>query len=160
MKVSSVREDELFKIFSLEQSMEGESAASLETLQVRQQMFGAGFLAARKDDRIIGYLESCLWNVEIPEFQPYPGYFANRHCAHGKTLYIIFMGVDCDFRRQGVASTLLQAVAMAAYNSGAERVHAVTFAHLLPLYIKMGFKEVQAMPHFLPNLSDLILVEL
>jgi len=158
MDISPVRADELAEIFFLERAIEPLSGASLETLQARQRMFGAGFLAARKKGRIIGYIETCLWDLTVPEFAPQTDFFTSRHSSYGQILYIIFMGVEQNFRRHGAGSALLAAAIDLAHECGAREVQAVTHHHLLPLYSKMGFTMVQKMPNFLPNSTDFYLM--
>ncbi len=158
MDISPVRADELAEIFFLERAIEGQVGASLETLQARQRMFGTGFLAARKKGRIIGYIETCLWNLTIPGFEPRSDFFVSRHSSYGKILYIIFMGVEQNFRRHGAGSALLAAVIDVAHECGVKEVQAVTHHHLLSLYTKRGFTKVQKMPNFLPHSADFYLM--
>ena len=161
MEILPVRDDELMEIFSLEQSIEGESGASIAALRARRQMFEGGFLVAREAGRIVGYIESCLWNRVSPKFDPHADFFAGQHCADGKILYIIFVGVAHNYRRQGIANTLIRAIMPVARKYGAQRVQAVTRVNLLPLYTNLGFTVLREMPSFLPgNADDLRLMEL
>jgi ribosomal protein S18 acetylase RimI-like enzyme len=159
MDISPVSTDDLNEIFFLEQSIEAESAASLETLRTRRQMFGDGFLAARINGRIMGYVETCLWDLSIPQFDQRSDFFTSRHSPHGKILYVIFLGVAQNSRRQGVASSLLDAVIKVANQYGVKVVQAVTRQYLLPLYLQNGFTIIRDMPNFLPDAADFHLME-
>lgn len=154
MEVLPVREEDLPEIFSLEQRIEGGAGAGIDVLQARRQAFPDGFLAAWETGCLVGYLESCLWNRENPQFDPHPDFFAAQHRADGKILYIIFIGVAPDYRRLGTASTLIKSIIPVARKYGAERIQAVTRPHLLRLYTKLGFVALREIPFFLPGLVD------
>ncbi|NOX25725.1 MAG: GNAT family N-acetyltransferase [Deltaproteobacteria bacterium] len=159
MRISPAGADDLAKIFFLEQAIEGNSAASLETLRNRRQMFGPGFLAAREDDHIVGYVESCLWDLSVPEFDSRADFFACHHRSGGKVLYIIFLGVEQNSRRQGVGSTLLGSVMAVARKHGVHKIQVVSRQHLISLYSGQGFTTVQKIPGFLPGADDFYLLE-
>lgn len=149
MDFYAATEKDISSIAFLENAMEGADAASAATLLARLRMFPEGFLVAREEGRIIGYIESCLWNKDIPEFQAHPGFFAEQHRTDARTLYIIFIGVRQEFRRKGVGTQLIDALLEEVHPFHPQRVHAVSRDPLLPFYESMGFTPQAALPGFL-----------
>lgn len=147
--ISPLRPDEIGAVAALERDIEGEMAAGPATLAARREMFPEGFLAARDGTgEIIGYLETCLWDLERPEYGSGPEFFRQRHHAAGAVLYIIFVGVEAAHRRRGVGSELLAAaISLAAGRA----VHAVCRDEHLEFYRRAGFIRRSALPGFLPH---------
>lgn len=150
--------DDLAAIAVIEQQIEHESPADLTVLEARLTMFKEGFLTAWHDGRLIGYAESCLWNEDRPKFCSEKEFFAKKHTAQGKTLYIIFIGVCPQYQRRGIGTRLIQSLQQVAKAGGQKRVHAVTWYRLENLYIKQGFVAVSKIPAFLPE-GDFTLLE-
>ncbi len=160
LEISPASYEDVAEIYRLEAEIEGDDGADFATLTARWQMFGAGFLTARQDGRLAGYIESCLWDRQLPYFEAQPDYFSSQHRLGAKTLYIIFIGVAADCRRRGVASSLLAAVSRVGRYYGARRLQAVSRDHIMPLYEAAGFLPVTAMPDFLPEPAvDFMLME-
>lgn len=155
--VSGVTPADFTDIVDIEKRIEGENAASLDLINSRFSMFADGFLVARIDERIVGYIESCIWDEEIPVFNSGKDFFSSRHKLNGNILYIIFLGVVPEYWRQGVASKLIRGVKGLSRKIGVKKVHAVTWDHLTGLYVKQGFKPIRKMPNFLPNGSFTLL---
>ncbi|HFQ80538.1 MAG TPA: GNAT family N-acetyltransferase [Desulfobacterales bacterium] len=151
---------DLEEIYQLESEIEGPDGADLVSLMARWRMFGAGFLTARQGGQLLGYIETCLWDCQLPHFEARPDFFTSRHRLGAANLYIIFLGVAADYRRQGVASSLLAAVSRVGWRYGARRLQAVSRSHIVPLYEAAGFLPVAAMPGFLPEPgTDFMLME-
>ncbi|MFW8601517.1 GNAT family N-acetyltransferase [Desulfobacterota bacterium M19] len=160
LEIGPASYNDIVEIYRLESEIEGEGGADFATLTARWRMFGAGFLTARQDGRLAGYIESCLWDCQLPSFEARPDFFASRHRPGAETLYIIFIGVAADCRRQGVANSLLAAVSLVGRYHGACRLQAVCRDHIMPLYEAAGFLPVTGLPDFLPEPAvDFMLME-
>ena len=94
-------------IVELEKKIELGNPATAEMLYSRLKMFEEGFLVALAKNQVVGYVETVIWKekkfytfLEICQFSD--------HCdLNGDTLYIIFIGVDINYRRIGIASRLI-----------------------------------------------------
>ncbi len=151
LEIGPASYEDIVEIYRLESEIEGADGADFVTLTSRWRMFGAGFLTARQDGRLVGYIESCLWDCQLPSFEARPDFFTSRHRLGAETLYIIFIGVAADCRRRGVASSLLTAVNGVGRYYGARRLQAVSRDYIMPLYEAAGFLPLTAMPDFLPE---------
>lgn len=149
MIIEPAANSDIFEISLLEMAIEGRGAAGIETLRVRQVMFPDGFLVARKDGRIIGYLQSCIWDRQVPEFQPRADFFPSQHRLDGAILYLIFVGVSEHQRRHGVGSRLVECLTPLADKYGARKIHAVCRDYLVPFYAGLGFFQSRELPGFL-----------
>lgn len=150
MQILPVKAEKLGQIAFLENAIEGVDAASLKTLSSRLHMFPEGFRAACEGDKIVGYIESCLWNVDPPKFEPQVDFFFQHHNSQGRILYIIFVGVTQEYRRKGIGSMLIKSLLNIAEEFGAHKIHAVCREDLRPFYDSMGFVARQRLPGFLP----------
>ncbi len=160
LEIGPASYEDIAEIYRLENEIEGNYGADFATITARWRMFRAGFLTARQDGRLAGYIESCLWDRRLPYFEARPDFFASRHRLGAETLYIIFIGVAADCRRLGVASSLLAAISRVGRYYGARRLQAVSRDHIMPLYEAAGFLPVTAMPDFLPEPAvDFMLME-
>ncbi len=151
LEIGPASYEDIAEIYRLENEIEGDDGADLVTLTARWRMFGAGFLTARQDGCLVGYIESCLWDRRLPSFEAQPDCFSSQHRIGAETLYIIFIGVAADCRRRGVASSLLAAISWVGRCYGARRLQAVSRDHVMPLYEAADFLPVTAMPDFLPE---------
>src|SRR3989344_6008598 len=108
MIIKNATKADLDQIVLLEKRIEGEHAASPQTLNERLKMFSEGFYVAEEGDKVIGYLQSCRWNKEeINSFDEIKN-FPQQHIADGRFLYGIFMGVDPEYRRKGIGRELVR----------------------------------------------------
>lgn len=148
MKIRAVQPEDLPAIVALERRLEGESAAELQTLRVRQRMFPAGFLAAWKEENLLGYIETCQWGKQIPEFDADPEFFRRFHQERAAILYVIFIGVQPWAQRQGVGRRLLAAAQGLAVSQAAQRVHAVARRGMARFYLGAGFQLRRPLPEF------------
>jgi len=142
---------DLAQVAALELRVEPDCPASLQIIRGRFAMFPQGFLVARGPGGVLGYAESCIWNEENPVFGPEADFFRGRHDLRGRILYIIFLGVSPDCRRQGVGSMLIQGLVELAGTRGLERVQAATWDYLAPLYEAQGFVQIGGLDGFLPG---------
>jgi len=102
--------DDISYIHRIEQFIESHYPANRQTLINRLEMFPDGFLIAKYDHQLIGYIESCIWNEE--SFSTYQDIcqFSNFHNSNGMILFVIFIGVDKQYQKMGVGSLLLDAL--------------------------------------------------
>ncbi len=160
LEIGPASYEDIEDIYLLESEIEGADGADFVSLTSRWRMFGAGFLTARHGGRLVGYIESCLWDRQLPYFETRPDFFASQHRLGAEKLYIIFLGVAVGCRRQGVASSLLAAISWVGRRHRACRLQAVSRGHIIPLYEAAGFLPVVAMPGFLPEpATDFMLME-
>jgi|SRR3989344_428918 len=149
MYVRNAIDLDLENIQDIEQIVEGDDAASFEVLRSRLEMFPEGFLVAEQDQKIIGYVESCLWNKRdfktFDEIRDFP----KDHAPDGKDLYVIFLAVHPRFRRKGVGSKLIKTLQDYAVVEEKERVILVAGGGFLPdFYKSLGFKKIRELPNF------------
>lgn len=151
---------DISQIHFLESAIEGPDAASPQTLLSRLAMFNDGFLVAKRDARVIGYIETCLWNLDTPEFKADPDFFASQHTKEGAILYVIFVGVEERQRRHGVGSLLVSEVfKKVGRDFPVSRMQAVSRDLFVPFYKNLGFSAVKQLPGFLPDGQQYTLME-
>lgn len=150
-QIAEATETDIRKIYKLESEIEMKDSADENTLEQRRNMFNEGFLAVKnkRNGQIIGYVESVVWN-EKP-FQTFDeiSNFPMHHNVHGDTLYIIFIAVSKNYRKQGVATRLIQEIILVAKKYKVKRVKLVAKDGLLDFYSKLGFSRLNEMPFFL-----------
>ncbi len=142
---------DLESIAHLERKIEGENAATKEVLFERLKMFKDGFYVAEKNGKILGYIESCLWNkINFRTFSEIKD-FPKHHNPKGRILYIIFLGVDETQRRKGIGSRLVRTLQEYASEKRLEKVQLVAGEGFLTSFYKnLGFRVVKELPSFLP----------
>src|SRR3989338_10868435 len=113
-------------IHSVEKAVEGENAATKETLLSRFKMFPEGFLVAEEDDKIVGHVESCLWNKEDFETFDEIENFPKEYDPNGKTLYVIFLAVDEKYRKRGIGSELIKSLEKYARDKNLNKLQLVS----------------------------------
>lgn len=148
MMIRAVTPADLPTIAGLEEQLEGAAAADLATLAARQRIFPAGFLAGWQDGQLLGYIETCRWEKQIPEFKAESDFFGRCHQPQGEILYVIFVGVQPRAQRQGVGRRLLAAVQRLAVAEDAQQVHAVARESLAGFYLGAGFQPRLPLPGF------------
>jgi ribosomal protein S18 acetylase RimI-like enzyme len=159
-KITPASAADISQIHFLESAIEGPGAASPRTLIARLAMFNEGFLVARRDAKVIGYIETCRWQRETPEFRTDPDFFANEHTGAGSILYIIFLAVEERQRRYGVGSQLVrEVIKRVGVEFPVSRVQVVSRDPLLPFYQNLGFSALQQLPGFLPDGQQYTLLE-
>jgi ribosomal protein S18 acetylase RimI-like enzyme len=160
LEITPASAADISQIHFLESAIEGSEAASPQTLLARLAMFHEGFLVAKLDAKVIGYIEACIWRRETPAFRADPSFFVSEHSADGSILYIIFLAVEERQRRHGVGSQLVREVIKRVGGEfSVSRVHVVSRDPLLPFYKGLGFSAVQQLPGFLPDGQEYTLME-
>ncbi len=159
MEITPASNEDISQIFFLENAIEGPDAASLKTLQARRAMFNDGFLVAKVDSYVVGYIETCIWGKETPEFRADPNFFLTEHAPDGAILYIIFVAVEEKQRRQGFGSHLIRQACKVGQDYSAGLVHVVSRDPIIPLYESLGFSAKKQLPGFLPDKQNYTLME-
>ncbi len=159
MEIMPASDADISQIAFLESAIEGPDAASSLTLRARRGMFNDGFLVAKVNSRVVGYIETCIWTKKTPEFREDPDFFITEHTVEGAILYIIFVGVDEQQRHNGIGSRLVSRVFEVGQELTTERVHAVSRDPIIPFYKSLGFTAVKQLPGFLPDAQKYTLME-
>ncbi|MFD0698574.1 GNAT family N-acetyltransferase [Paenibacillus sp. GCM10027628] len=117
-----------------------EAAASLEAFLFRNDMFGAYFLVAENEGRIIGVTNGVrLDHVHLADDSIKQT--ADFH-ADGNYLCILTIAVHPDYQRKGIASKLLDQSVQQAKKDQLKGVVLMCEEHLIPFYKKHGFHYV------------------
>lgn len=159
LDIHPVSEEELDQVLAIETVLQGEHAATREVLEIRRNMFADGFLVACVDGKVVGYLESCIWNSKnfttFNEIRDFP----SLHNITADNLYIIFLAVAEESRRMGIATALLKKIINVAQSLAKEEVQLVSTHDYQPLYQKVGFQNTRFLPNFLDAVSGYEMVK-
>jgi len=151
--IDRAKANDLEKIALLERTIEGPKAASLDTIKKRFETFPQGFLVIRdrQNKKIIGYLQSTIWNEK--EFESFSeiSNFPMHYNIRAKTLYVIFVGIDPEYRRRKFATKLIEEIEILAKSINIDKITLVAKAEIKNLYLGNGYKEGQELPEFLPG---------
>lgn len=151
-----VNTDDISRCYEIESSSYPEDeAASLENLQYRQQNAGEYFMCATKPhsetnyEHIIGFICSTRCNEFTEESM-------SVHDASGQILAIHSVVVDASYRRQGVASAMMnkylkQMLSMSNLvadtgQNGFSRILLLAKSNLLSFYVDCGFMVLRPSP--------------
>jgi len=158
MHIRNVAVRDIDQIYLLEQSIEGKYAANRETLTARIQMFFQGFYVAEENGKIIGYLESCLWNkLNFERFDEIKD-FPKHHDPEGKILYIIFVGVNKNYRKRGIGSALVRKAQEYAEQHNLQKVQVISGeGSLVYFYKKLVFGVMRELTNYLPYSSGVLM---
>ena len=143
----------------LEKEIEKENAASLETLMKRYCMFPGGFLVAENAMGVVGYTESCRWDLDLKNLEHFGQIkdFPKHHKTCGRNLYVIFVGVREEYRRQGIGSELVKNLADYSIKNKVREMQVVAGENLMDFYEKLGFKFDRIIPEFLPYSAGILM---
>ena len=151
-----VTPDDISRCYEIESSSYPEDeAASLENLHYRQQSAGDYFICCTTptenddDDDIIGFICSTRCNEFTEESM-------STHDSTGSILAIHSVVVDAQYRRQGIASAMMQRYmkSMISHstldantgNSGFQRILLLAKSNLLSFYVDNGFQVIRPSP--------------
>jgi len=138
-------------VYRIETEVELSNAASESTLKQRMSMFNDGFLVAKENNKVVGYIESLIWNTydftRFEEIKDFPVLYDQG----GDELYIIFLAVKESYRKNGIGMSLLSAIEDVAIKYGVRWLKLVAKDDLVAYYKKSGFHEIKELPDFLPN---------
>ena len=88
-------------------------------------MFSEGFLVVKKQQKVIGYIETIIWNEKpfntFQEISNFPLHFN----INGDTLYIIFIAVISQYRKNGIGKKLVTEIENLAREYKLKRVSLV-----------------------------------
>jgi ribosomal protein S18 acetylase RimI-like enzyme len=142
---------DITSIAKIELGIEGDDAATAEVLLSRLRMFPEGFLVCEDNNSILGYVESCRWDIEeytkFIEIKNFP----KLHNSEGSILYIIYLATAKEHRNKGVASQLVQKLQEYVHDNNVTRIHLVAKNGLIPFYSELGFTILKELPGFLPG---------
>lgn len=152
VKIRHAREKDIPRVAELESEIDGENAASLETLMGRFKMFPEGFIVAENRGGIIGYTQSCRWNKEAGNFHNFKEIrdFQKHHDERARNLYVIFLAVDENYRKNGIGSSLIKSLIKYSVNNQIEKIQLVARSELRKFYSSFGMKPIMELPNFLP----------
>lgn len=154
--IRNAREKDIKQIWAIEKRVGKNWAATQETIRARLLMFPDGFLIAESGNRVIGYIESCLWKkspfdtsneVRFEEIKDFPRW----HNPKGKILYGIFLAVEEKYRKRGIGSSLVKALLEYANNHYIKKILLVALPKRVKFYERLGFEAGRFLPTFLPN---------
>ncbi len=156
MRIECFSEDSIKEVAALEKAIEGDNAASLATLSSRRELYPQGFRVAMENGKVIGYIESCLWERGEREFaMSFSDVdFVACHHSKGKEIYVIFLATDPVHRRKGVGAQLVKSIQQLAVDEGKTKVTLVAKDELKGFYGRLGFTIVAKAPNWLPGLPN------
>ncbi len=148
-KIRTAKIEDIPIIHKIEKQVVGLDAEYEGTLKQRLKMFPDGFRVAEKKKRIIGYVESCIWNLnDFNTFNEIRGFY--RHFdENGKNLYVIHLAVDEEYRRRGIGSELIKNLRKYSEERKLEEIQLVAEDKLINFYEKLGFRVSKRLPYFL-----------
>ncbi len=149
--IERASEKDIKQVYKIELDVEHGNAATEETLIKRRLMFPDGFLVVKnkKNNAVIGYIESLIWNEkkfeEFSEISNFPLHFN----INGNTLYIIFIAITSKFRKKGLGYKLIKEIEAIAKQYNIDRISLVAKDDLYLFYEKLGYSVVRELPNFL-----------
>ncbi|MCS4436132.1 GNAT family N-acetyltransferase [Aquiflexum gelatinilyticum] len=149
--VTKATENDIKNVYKIEIDIELGNAASELTLNQRRIMFNDGFLVVKhkKTNRIVGYIETVIWNEKkfenFEEISNFPLHFN----INGSSMYVIFIAVDNAFRKMGIAKRMLIEIENVAKKYDISRITLVAKDQLFDLYTKSKYSKVKELPNFL-----------
>lgn len=145
--------DDIKNVYNIELSIEHSNAASEGILKQRLAMFNDGFLVAKNGNKIIGYVESVIWNdfnfESFDEIKNFPLHYD----PNGDTLYVIFLAVAVGYRSKKIGFDLIGELERLSNRYGFKQIKLVAKDGLTSYYQKLGFEVIKDMPNFLVNNS-------
>ena len=143
----------------LEKEIEKENAASLETLMKRYCMFPGGFLVAENAMGVVGYTESCRWDLDLKNLEHFGQIkdFPKHHKTNGENLYVIFLAVDERYKKLRIGPSLIKNLHEHSKKSGVKEMQLVAGENLRGFYENLGFKFDRIIPEFLPYSAGILM---
>ena len=117
-----------------------EEAASLETIQLRMEMFREGFLVAESHGKVIGMLNSGATDkddISDEELKQLIG-----HNPDGQNLVVFALAILPDFRNQGIARKLMSKFVDEARACKRKNILLLCKQELILYYQKLGFEHM------------------
>lgn len=136
--IRAVRPDDLDRIAAIEAAcFPASEAAPHEAFKLRIATFPDFFLVAEIDGRIIGFINGCV--TDSPVIFDELFHDAKLHLPHGQNLCVFGLDVMPEFRKQGIASRLMNDFISTARNSGRKKVILTCKARLVAYYETFGY---------------------
>ena len=139
VRFRTVMPTDIPRCFDIEMaSYPADEAASRSSLQYRQhhaeKYFRCAVLGDEDEETVIGFI--CATRCKV-----FDGESMTTHDSSGPLLAIHSVVVDEQYRRQGVASTMMRdyVETMRSMQDGVENLVLISKANLLPYYVKCGF---------------------
>lgn len=128
-----------------------DEAASKKAFEYRLKTFPKWFLIARSRGKIIGFINGILSDKALITDDIYlPGSEKN---SSGKNLLLLGIVVHADFRRQGIAQSLMNTILKKAQDKGIKRAALTCREALIPYYEKFGFKNLGVSESVIGNIT-------
>ncbi len=119
-------------------------AASLDSIRQRAAAFPESFFVAEQDSpaqgRLVGFINGCVTNALTICDEMFEN--VSTHCPNGAYQAVFGLDVLPDFRRQGIASGLMNALIAAARSAGRKGLILTCKEHLIPYYEKFGYRSL------------------
>jgi len=139
--IRNVLPKDLDECFQVETSgFSPEEAASIETIQLRMEMFPQGFLVAELNGRVIGMLNSAATDKDDISDEALKQLIG--HDPAGRNMVVFALAVLPEYRRRGIANQLMQRFAAEARKLGKENILLLCKQHLIAYYERLGFEHV------------------
>jgi ribosomal protein S18 acetylase RimI-like enzyme len=113
-------------------------AASKESIKDRIEYFPNHFFAAQINDRVVGFINGAVSNNEVITDEMYED--VRIHNEQGKYQMVFGLDVLPDYRKTGIAHSLMRKFISAAKSEGREGVVLTCKNELVGFYESMGFK--------------------
>lgn len=113
-------------------------AATRETFRERILTFPESFLIAEIAGIIIGFINGCVTNSSVIYDELF--HSTKGHIVDGKNLSVFGLDVIPEYRKQGVASKLMQQFIQVARSNGKEKVILTCKERLVHYYESFGFE--------------------
>ncbi len=134
----NARSEDADRCFQIETSAyDGDEAATLEKIAKRIELYPEGFLIAKTDGRIAGFINSgCAHKVEMSDeaFKELVG-----HDPDAPNVVIMSVVVDPGEQGKGLSRALMEEFTWRMREMGKSTIHLMCKKRHVPLYEKFGF---------------------
>lgn len=138
-KIRSISIQDLDRIAEIEGScFPAAEAAPKEAFKERIAAFGEWFFAVELKGSLIGFIDGCSTDSDILFDEMY--HDTRHHNPGGKNLAIFGLNVLPDYRKNGIAASLLKHFAAAARDAGKKAILLTCKKQLVHYYEKEGYQ--------------------
>lgn len=140
-QIRTVRPEDLAQVADVEKRCFPEAeAASLESFCQRIQTFPESFLVAVKKERIIGFINGCVTDQRTIQDEMFSD--VSCHQPGGKYQAIFGLDVIPEYRRKGVAASLMEQLISEAREKGRKGLILTCKERLIPYYERFGYQNL------------------
>jgi len=136
--VRNVQPQDLKECFEVEAAgFLPEEAATMETIQLRMDIFPQGFFVAEFDGRVVGMVNGACINkddISDEELKQLIG-----HAVNGRNMVIFALAVLPAYQKRGIARQLILQFIEEARKNNKEKVLLLCKQYLIAYYEKLGF---------------------